>query len=143
MQNVLVFLGDGELGSSVREKAAEYKNLLCKGRVYNVLDYLRAADFFVSASQAEGLPNTVLEALACGLPVLLSDIEPHKEIVELNSAVGRLYTLGDKSSFINTFGYLECSDYDKMSDAAYKLANEELSAKVMSLKYQKVYLGKE
>ena len=41
---------------------------------------LADADVYVSASLGEGLPVTVLEAMACRTPVLLSDIEPHREI---------------------------------------------------------------
>jgi glycosyltransferase involved in cell wall biosynthesis len=48
----------------------------------DVRPYLRAADAFVSASVGEGMPNAVLEAMACGLPLLLSDIPGHRELVE-------------------------------------------------------------
>ena len=48
----------------------------------DVLPYLQAVDYFISASSDEGLPNSVLEALATGLPVLLSDIPSHREILE-------------------------------------------------------------
>jgi glycosyltransferase involved in cell wall biosynthesis len=41
------------------------------------------AKAFVSASTLEGHPITVLEALSYGLPVLLSDIPPHQEIMAL------------------------------------------------------------
>ena len=37
-------------------------------------NYLRAADYYVSASRTEGMPLGVLEAMAEGLPLLLSDI---------------------------------------------------------------------
>jgi len=43
-------------------------------------DYYRASDIFLSSSTAEGLPLTVLEAMASGCCILLSDIPPHKEI---------------------------------------------------------------
>jgi glycosyltransferase involved in cell wall biosynthesis len=52
------------------------------GQQSDVRRYLGAADFFVFASHYEGLPLAVLEAMACGLPCLLSDIPPHREIAD-------------------------------------------------------------
>jgi glycosyltransferase involved in cell wall biosynthesis len=41
---------------------------------------MKAADVFVSVSYFEGMPNTVAEAMACGCPLVLSDIPQHREI---------------------------------------------------------------
>lgn len=47
----------------------------------DVVPYYQAADFFLSASVAEGMPNALLEAMSCGLPAVVSDIPGHREIV--------------------------------------------------------------
>lgn len=57
----------------------------------DVRPWLQAADLFLSASRAEGLPNAVMEAAACGLPLLLSDIPPHRELLATMPEGGLLF----------------------------------------------------
>ena len=45
------------------------------------LDVLGGASVFVAPSRAEGMPLSPLEALEAGVPVLLSDIAPHRELL--------------------------------------------------------------
>ncbi len=47
-----------------------------------VPSYLAAADVFVYPSPWEGSPNAVIEAMAAGLPAVVSDIPAHREIIE-------------------------------------------------------------
>lgn len=79
----MVVLGDRPLKSELTEQGCAHVNFL--GDVNNVSDYLAASDYFISASLSESLPNTVLEVLAVGLPVILSDIDFYKEIVSESS----------------------------------------------------------
>ncbi len=50
---------------------------------------LAAADLFVFPSRLEGMPNSVLEAMAAALPVVASDSPAHREL--LADGIGRLY----------------------------------------------------
>lgn len=66
---------------------SEYKDVMQKviviGEVHmeKVNDYLNASDVFVFPSSLEGSPNSVLEAMTTGLPVICSDIPNHREII--------------------------------------------------------------
>ncbi len=53
---------------------------------------LNNAALFVTASEAEGLPITLLEAAAAGVPILASDIPEHREVLD---GEGRLFPVGD------------------------------------------------
>lgn len=75
------------------------ERILLKGAVspVEVPLYLKSADVYVSASEHEGRPNSVLEALATGTPVILSNIEAHREIVA-EYRTGFLFELGNSSA---------------------------------------------
>src|SRR5690606_8224798 len=51
------------------------------GRRTDVPDLLRASDVFVLPSHREGLPVGLMEAMACGLPVITTDIRGAREVV--------------------------------------------------------------
>jgi glycosyltransferase involved in cell wall biosynthesis len=62
----------------------------------------RSSDCLVNPSLYEGMPNVVLEAMACGLPVLASNIKGHDEIV-VNNETGLLFDLGEPDALISAF----------------------------------------
>ena len=51
------------------------------GFVQDVAPVLQASDIYVSASEKEGLPLSLIEGMACGLPCVVTDIEGHREII--------------------------------------------------------------
>jgi len=136
----LVYIGSGNLLEQCKLASNGIDNIHIIGRIDNVADYLRCSDFFVSASIAEGLPNAVLEAMACGLPVLLSDIEPHREIMDLAPGAGFCYKTGINDNFLLFFQKMMDSDRKTMKMASLEAIKLNFSAKSMSEKYQNAYI---
>lgn len=141
LKNILLFIGDGDLHDECLSLASETNNIRVLGRVNNVSDFLQASDYFVSASKAEGLPNTVIEALACGLPVLLSNIGPHREIFDMDEKIGSLFTLNDEHMFSVGVAHILARPKENISAFALRLAKQRLSAKKMSDRYQELYFS--
>ena len=72
--------------AAVRQQGLE--NRVClTGHVDDVWARLKAADVFVSVSRIEGHPNAVIEAMACGCPLVVSDIPAHREFLSSDSAL--------------------------------------------------------
>jgi glycosyltransferase involved in cell wall biosynthesis len=80
---VALCCGDGELWSTFRQAVARRglaSRCRAPGHRADVWPLMKAADVLVSPSLHEGSPNAVLEAIACGCPVALSDIPAHREL---------------------------------------------------------------
>jgi N-acetylgalactosamine-N,N'-diacetylbacillosaminyl-diphospho-undecaprenol 4-alpha-N-acetylgalactosaminyltransferase len=89
MDAKLYIIGDGKLR---KELAKQIKNLNLINKVFllghqkNPYKYLSKADCFVFSSNHEGFPNVLVEALACGLPVISTDCQSGpREILAPNS----------------------------------------------------------
>ena len=69
----LRFVGDGELREQLFNEVVEngiQDSVVFEGNQKNVADFLHKADVYCCSSEVEGLPISVLEAMACGLPVI-------------------------------------------------------------------------
>ncbi len=83
---VALFVGDGSLRAKLEQEVAEHKlkdRIRFLGIRDDVSEILGAADFFVLPSVAgEGLPNVILEAMACSKPVIACDVGGSAEAVQ-------------------------------------------------------------
>src|SRR5690606_13387917 len=112
----LLILGDGPLRDKLKASAGPKTYFV--GNVKNVSDYLLRSDCFLSSSFSEGLPNTVLEALVAGLPVLLSDIPSHREIEVECSEACQIFSLESECELIEKMrSFHETSLSDLQQDA--------------------------
>ena len=82
----------GKLGNLVKERNLA-KNIELTGSISNDELKLRysSCDLYVSASSFEVCPVPPLEAMACGKPLVLYNIEPHREILDMSNA-GVIFT---------------------------------------------------
>ena len=134
-----MFLGDGSLHEECLCLARANDNIHIVGFVENVRDYLHASDVFVSASLTEGCPNAVLEAMACGLPCILSDIRAHGEIARHSPLSTKLFRVRDAQSLTDKIREVLDQDYAEMSVASVQAVTRNFSAKTMSENYLRVY----
>lgn len=138
--SILLFLGDGNERDDCLNEIGSATNIKLIGKVSNVHEYLGASDCFISASHAEGLPNTVMEAMACSLPCILSDIPPHQEIQKLNSSSSLLFSTKSIDELTDSLIKLEKMNTIEMGKAARSIVEQHLNAKIMSDNYQEHYL---
>ena len=85
-----VICGEGPYRSRLNSAISDNglaKRILLKGFVQNIWSYMKAADMFVFVSHFEGRPNSVLEAMACGCPLVASDIPAHREFLDKDTAL--------------------------------------------------------
>lgn len=136
----LVLLGDGPLLEEIKSRYATDKQIFFAGKVANVAQYLSAADCFVSASDSEGLPNAVLEALACQLPVVLSDIPQHREILEELPNCGMLFPVRDVDSLAAEMKLMFGGKVKISNEIRGLLKKSPFSLKDVGGKYKEFYL---
>jgi len=135
----LVFLGDGPLRKRCAREKQDFGNIDVRGNVDNVDEFLKASDYFISSSKSEGFGLSVTEALATGLPCILSAIAPHREIMTFGPKAGKIVPVGDIKKLANAIDELPEMDYESMSKAAVGIVHNHLSAQKMAEKYQDSY----
>ena len=136
----LYFLGDGELYNECIKNAIINENIHIIGKKENVDEYLKASDYYVSASRSEGISLSVLEAMACGLPLLLTDIPPFKEILSHGNNLGINYKLDNTKDFIEKLQILLKKDKKEIKKEAALTANQIFSIEKMVEQYKNVYM---
>lgn len=84
----LYIIGEGNLRKSLEAQINELnlsKNVFLLGFETNPFKYLKGADLFIFGSNHEGFPNVIMEAMACGLPILTTNCKSGpNEMMELD-----------------------------------------------------------
>ncbi len=139
----LLLAGDGSqraaLEARVREAGADDRVWFAGARD-DVPAILRGLDLFALPSLAEGISNTVLEAMASGLPVVATRVGGNAELVA-EGETGLLVPAGDEAALCTALETL-CTDAERrqaMGRAARTHVEQCFSLHTMAARYAGVY----
>jgi glycosyltransferase involved in cell wall biosynthesis len=121
----LVILGDGEERYKLIELAASFhlsSRVHCLGNVDNPLNFFKQSNIFILSSETEGFPMVIIEAMACGLPIISSDcISGPREILDAEGG-----ELEEEGYEITNLGILtKIGDSKCLADAITHLIDDE------------------
>lgn len=140
----LLLVGGGPEEERLRSLAADLgiaDSVRFAGERRDTPELLRAMDLFVLPSIAEGISNTILEAMASGLPVLATDVGGNGELV-IEGGNGFLFPSGNAHGLEELL--LRCAAdaplRESLGTAARGRCLEHFSLKAMAEAYGRVYL---
>ena len=136
----LLVLGDGPMME--RLKINKPKNVDLLGFSDRISDFLKAADFYISCSSVEGLANTLLESMSVGLPLLVSDIPSHREVMA-NFQEGEVgeFILPDSADIVRKIQIVSQINKLHVRDVMEAVYAKKYTALRMSETYQQAYMG--
>lgn len=126
----LAIVGEGRLEGKLRKKTAELKmddhiHFLPSGDAVYVCNLLNQSKMFVMTSQGEGLPVAMIEAMSCGLPVVIFDDADIADLVR-HGKNGLLIKRGDLDGFVEAVKlFLQDNNlYERLSRGALAIRDE-------------------
>lgn len=138
----LTILGEGVLRPDLE---ARIKSRELTGKVFlpgvtrDVETVLARSDLFVLSSDYEGMPFCVLEAMACGLPVVSTDVGGMSQLVH-EGVNGRLVPPGDAGALADAILSLDLQTRRKMGAASRSMVSRYDIRKTVQA-YEKLYEG--
>ncbi len=139
----LVLVGDGPDRKTLEERVNSLginDRVHFTGNVSDPAEYLRASDVFVLPSVAEGMSNSLLEAMATGLPSLVSDIGGNRDLIT-DGINGRLVPPGDREAWVAALlsTIEDTESRGRMGNEARKLIEREYALPVVVDRYVDLY----
>ncbi|MDR1945575.1 MAG: glycosyltransferase [Desulfovibrio sp.] len=135
--------GDGVLREKILEMSRRTPlrgKVFLHGNCRNVRELLHKAQLFVLASDNEGTPNAVLEAMSCALPVLATNVGGNAEAV-LHERTGLLFPAGDPAAAADGMLRMlnDAGERARFGRAGRERALEAYSWRAMVEKHEEVY----
>jgi sugar transferase (PEP-CTERM/EpsH1 system associated) len=140
----LVIVGSGSLQAEVLrtlQRAGLARLVWLAGERADIPDVMRGLDCFVLPSLAEGISNTVLEAMATGLPVIATRVGGNSELIE-PGATGQLVRAADSDAlaFAILAAYSDPAKARRQGQAARRAAESSFALDGMVARYDELYV---
>ena len=131
-----------EILEMAKEKCKELDSrVILAGETDNPDISLSALDVYLTASLYEGLPYTLLESLALGLPIVASNVEGNKDCV-CENINGYLFESKNYSQAVEKLKkMLDNKVRKQMGKESFKIYQERFSVSKMIENYEKLYLN--
>jgi glycosyltransferase involved in cell wall biosynthesis len=112
------------------------------GAVQNVPEYLQASDLFVFPSENDAFPSSIVEAMACGLPVVSTPVGAIKTIIT-NGKMGLLIQPGNAEQLYQALDVILSNKEmaSRLGKAACQSVQDLYSAEIVSKKYLTLFQG--
>lgn len=136
-------IGDGPLLENLKQQTQDYQLLSDEfeflGNQQDVVPFYQSADLLVLTSKFEGTPNVILEAMACGLPVVATRVGGIPEIV--SEKCGILVDAEDKAELFESVERLVLNKTlrQKFGEESKKYVSRNHSLKSLQEQLTKVY----
>ena len=139
----LLLVGDGSMRKQLQDTIDKHDLQQCAcitGKRDDVAQIMKSVSLFVLPSKGEGISNTILEAMASGLPVVATRVGGNPELVE-HGQTGFLVEHGDiKSLSDSMLRYVEDRQLlMQHGDAGKRRVHEYFDLKVMVSRYDELY----
>lgn len=123
---VLVLPGNDEYNGFYQKYVNEnnISNVLFIGDRYDIPQLLKASDLLIASSIREGFGINLVEALACGVPVIAVDNRGHREIVQ--DGINGFLIKNDIDELVDKFDklYNDKELYEKMKEKCYDTSKQ-------------------
>lgn len=141
----LVILGEGPLRPALEAQIRRLnleKSVMLLGERDDVTAWLSALELFVLPSLWEGLPNSLLEAMAIGLPCVASSVDGIPEVLSHNQN-GLLVPPGDRAALAHAIADLVANPASRarLGAAAKDTIAKRFSLLTMMSEYEAAYSG--
>jgi glycosyltransferase involved in cell wall biosynthesis len=131
--------GGSELKQRLEALAAEHPDLVTvRDFAPQIECYYRLADFFVFPSSNEGLPNAVLEAMACGLPCVATRVSGSNDLIR-DGETGVMFGVEDPDGLAAALARVQGESGLEMGAAARRFVQEGYDITRVAARYEALY----